>query len=480
MVAAAGAVGWMIWFQWPTIFDTNSSTMTTNSSINSVTANQNTNTSTNANTNISPTASWKTYTDSTNRYTIQYPPDWTSTLNSTGPSFSGQGVAGKQFSTPIVTITTQKELFPKDPCLTGQTTIKVNGIDRVQQIEGCSYAAAEVATFFPYQDTHLVVSWTQDLPSAYDTYSLILSTFTFTSPSVSETGNWKTYTNSTYKYSFDHPKTLTLSAASPEYLTGIYVPSGDYRGYEEGLQELSVTVFDHRHGQSLIVGQYDTIREPKTLTIAGRDARWGITEVMNESSGAKVVISQLQFFGKEQDLVVRLTEDGTLTPIIAEQLFKSFVVADTPSTTESYALSCDGMTFTTNTALTKASWWKKFSSQIISGWTLDQACYNSALNQVVYEKSRTNSTGNGGALIGVYSIATDTFVKATPRQAIYGGECAGDITWNISTGIITYRCGSGDAGAYWYGVYTFNPVTQVNTKIKECSGDAETNKETCT
>jgi hypothetical protein len=371
MVVTAGAVGWMIWFQWPTISNTNSSTTTTNSSTNTVTVNQNTNTTTNANTNVSGTAGWKTYVNSEGKYSISYPATWKATTSTIDPevvAITPPDVQDKSSIelAPGITIAPEVKIDSSDcrneNITKNVSTITIKNKQFTRTISGCSHDV--VTTYFPQLSPltgYIGVNWADNFAKDYPEYEVILSTFSFTTSGTE--ANWKTYTNSTYKYSFDHPKTLTVSAASPEYLTGIYVPSGDYRGYEEGLQELSVTVFDHRHGQSLIVGQYDVIREPKTLIIAGRDARWGITEVTNESSGAKVVISQLQFFGKEQDLVVRVTEDGTLTPIIAEQLFKSLVVADTPSTTESYALSCDGMTFTTNTALTKASWWKKFSSR---------------------------------------------------------------------------------------------------------------------
>ncbi len=289
------------------------------------------------------------------------------------------------------------------------------------------------------------------------------------------TKSWKTFTDKKFGYSFRYPASISFAdvAEGAQYIYGSYEPGGSGQITTPGTLTLELTVYDHRLGQLLRLNEYDKLKQPQTLKMTSGTASWGVIDGADGQAR-----SELQFLGQEQDLIITFTEWGTSTPIVAAEIFSSFNIPDRPTTTASYRLSCAADPFT-GSALAQQSWWKKFASQIITGWTLDEACLNAELQQVVYEKSSTGGQGNGQSLIGVYDIASDTFVKATARRAIYGGECAGHTSWDIKTGIIAYRCGSGDAGAYWYGEYTFNPKTQANTKIRECSGDAETNKETC-
>ncbi len=285
--------------------------------------------------------------------------------------------------------------------------------------------------------------------------------------------DWKTYTDKTYGYSFKYPPTITFdtsAASTTHFVFGSYSPNPPEEVTAPGSMYLEVSVSDHRLGEVLRLSDSEIITKPTQVSLSSGTAVWGAIE-----SGADQVQSQLQFFGQEQDLLLHVTVWGATSSSIAAEIFSTLTIPDHPSTTAAYRLRCFAAPFTDNTVLSQP-WWKKFSSQIIDGWAVNEACLNESLQQVVYEKSNDSK---GQSLIGVYTIATDSFVKATPRRAIYGGECAGHISWDIKTGIISYRCGSGDAGAYWFGEYTFNPVNQANTKIRECSGDANENTEQC-
>ncbi len=126
----------------------------------------------------SPTADWKTYTSTDNSYTLKYPADWNVVKTDANVTFSGKSTSGKMYSTPMVVVKTKNTLYPSDSCLTSHTNVTVAGEERPQQVEGCSYAGAEVATFFKTGSSYIVVSWTQDVPDSYSTYNTILSTFT--------------------------------------------------------------------------------------------------------------------------------------------------------------------------------------------------------------------------------------------------------------------------------------------------------------
>lgn len=127
------------------------------------------------------TADWELYTDSETGFGISYPPNWTVKKNSSGATFTGASSSSTQFSTPMVTVKKMTAPYPKDSCLISDTTIEVNGMNRRQQVEGCSYAGAEVATFFQTPKSgFFVVSWTQDVPDAYHTYNWLLRTFHLT------------------------------------------------------------------------------------------------------------------------------------------------------------------------------------------------------------------------------------------------------------------------------------------------------------
>lgn len=127
------------------------------------------------------TADWKLYTDSATGFGISYPSNWTVNKTSSGATFTGASLSSAQFSTPIVVVKKMTAPYPKDSCLISDTTVEVNGTNRRQQVKGCGYAGAEVATFFqtPTND-YFVVSWTQDVPDAYHTYKGFLQTFHLT------------------------------------------------------------------------------------------------------------------------------------------------------------------------------------------------------------------------------------------------------------------------------------------------------------
>lgn len=147
--------------------------------------NRNTNFTTNTNSSINtnssdPTAEWKTYTNATYGYSIKYPAVWIVNSGNGQVTLSGTSATGTMFSTPMVVIKSKDTLYPNDSCLMSDATTTVANVIHPRQIEGCSYAGAEVATFFKTDKGYLLVSWTQDVPDSYQTYEEILSTLTLT------------------------------------------------------------------------------------------------------------------------------------------------------------------------------------------------------------------------------------------------------------------------------------------------------------
>lgn len=126
---------------------------------------------------------WKTYTNTELNFSIEYPDGW-SVQNINADAVTEirikSPVLRSGFGSPLIRIEEKATLYPADPCLISTKDVKVNGVVRTQQVEGCSYAGATVATFFPNGTGYLVVSWTTDWEEYFPKYERALSTFTFT------------------------------------------------------------------------------------------------------------------------------------------------------------------------------------------------------------------------------------------------------------------------------------------------------------
>lgn len=438
--------------------------------------------------NTSPSlhSDWKTYTNNTLGYSFQYPKDWSVRDIDNGdfisilppyttPVSNTNAVAGDCCPTPAIGLSVVESIANDPPFTQNKTTLVINGVAATQQEHGGFGNALE--TYFPLPDgKFLKFVWEKSLGTA--THDAIIHSVVLPR---AVTG-WKTYRNATWDYSFEYPNTLKFeqSTLNSQFMYASDVVDSPDPNVSSSLPMLSVqiSVYDHRTGQAIDLNDYDRLATEHRLPVKSGSAVWG--PLQSNDPQNKLINSQLQFHGQEQDILVQVTERGVTEPVLAPRIFTSFTAADQPSTLASYRLTCDTAPFS-GKAITRQTWWTKFSSQIIQGWELEAVCLNADRDQVVYDKSKIDTTGqgNGQEQIGVYSIAADSFVKATPRRSIYGSECAHYFSWDKKSGVITYHCSAGDAGAYWYGYYTFDPVTQANATIKECSGDAESNKETC-
>ncbi len=201
------------------------------------------------------TVNWKTYTrttDSDNKYQINYPPDWIVETSSLGEVQIYSPTA--KYILPYPSLKTDKVFTstngdfviikcpwgsskyetelknPKEdePNEGGYTTryfknITLNGMKGVQWIWGTNDDRSELTTEVLRQKNPYTCSFRTNIQKnnqpyeqviqSLTTYNQILSTFKFTDQNqTSDTSNWKTYTNATYKFSLDYPQTLKVSS----------------------------------------------------------------------------------------------------------------------------------------------------------------------------------------------------------------------------------------------------------------------------
>lgn len=199
----------------------------TNANNNANTSNTNSVSNTNSTTN--PTAGWKTYTNATYHFSFKYPSDWKVTEDNETAPFH-------------VTTTNKTDTKAGDIVFMARYPFSTSRGDETCTSKTATYGGKSAKEFtcsqkstgtYPSKkiifDT-LPPDWPNDgiesktnyerfinitpnTSGSYTTEIKILNTLTFTNPTV----GWKTYTNSTYKYSIKYP---------PEY-TKVETPNGD-------------------------------------------------------------------------------------------------------------------------------------------------------------------------------------------------------------------------------------------------------------
>lgn len=209
--------------KWP--WSVNAEKTATNTINTNITANVNISANTNSvsnsntltNTNTVSTADWKTYTNSTLGYSIQYPPSWTIENHAitgilvTPPTSE---VPGKEWGINrqiyIKALATQDELASVE----NQVRKTINGVEVIQgEFSPSSYATVD--TYFPKGSGFIKVTWA----TTYDntTFQEILSTLTLASP----TADWKTYTNTALGFSLKYPSEYAVRVNDQSNITQV-------------------------------------------------------------------------------------------------------------------------------------------------------------------------------------------------------------------------------------------------------------------
>lgn len=183
--------------------DTNKVVSPSNNANTSETTNGNTN-ATNENVNVAADATkdWKTYTNHTVGYSVKYPPQWEVADSNTQQVYinSPEKFAADSIApdSPLYHVLIESVANDAEAAkLKDKTAITVNGVTGFQgTLEGIPHVTATFLTKF---GKTIKISWR--LVGAIETQQQILETFSFTDP----TAGWKTYTNSTYGFSFKYP-----------------------------------------------------------------------------------------------------------------------------------------------------------------------------------------------------------------------------------------------------------------------------------
>jgi len=149
----------------------------------------NTNTS---NTNSTATADWKTYTNSTDGYSIKYPAEWTAGLGSSPTSLgiylknNGQTQiqiitdATTQYSNEALSKFATDYVTPKDKStITGVTSYQISLADGYQELVTISDPASKGLWYFTKNSNNYYVFITSETTQSI-TLNNILSTFQFT------------------------------------------------------------------------------------------------------------------------------------------------------------------------------------------------------------------------------------------------------------------------------------------------------------
>lgn len=184
-----------------------------------------------------PTANWKTYIDTVYNYSIKYPPDWYHRPTPT-EGFGGVATfanydpeeASKEVGRPVpedkikiqigVSIhslksgqTLREWLDEKEKEEEGMSQLEVisyseiiigENIEAIQKTITIGGASIQTIYFTRDSEVYFISGSSSSLTTFSSTFNLMLSTFRFLE--VSETQNWKTYTNTRDGYSIKYPK----------------------------------------------------------------------------------------------------------------------------------------------------------------------------------------------------------------------------------------------------------------------------------
>lgn len=164
-----------------------------------------------------PTADWKTYTDTTNGFTMKYPPSWTykyvTDLQQVQFTKSGNDIIQPTITVRAVTPETyQDELKSNLATIGSDLTMAVGNTT----IGGFTYTGATGAgydVFFYPAGTQSLVLHSRHADADWAT---ALGTFT----RQVHTAGWSTYTNNTYDYAFQHSSKYVKSGiyTSPDHV----------------------------------------------------------------------------------------------------------------------------------------------------------------------------------------------------------------------------------------------------------------------
>lgn len=143
---------------------------------------------------ISPTADWKTYTNTTVGYQIQYPSTWKVTNDASDATkviLAPQESCESIELCPAITLlrtstipnaaspgTSSADIASKYDCNQNRKTIYVNKIQSTQQEQGCF--ATIINTYIPENTQYIRIAWPQVFSNKDAIYDQVLSTFTFT------------------------------------------------------------------------------------------------------------------------------------------------------------------------------------------------------------------------------------------------------------------------------------------------------------
>jgi len=161
-----------------------------------------------------PTAGWQTYTDSTNGFSLKFPPDWT-TKEGTFPSTHGTTLKDVSFSGDKKVFVTVRT----NPDATLEAFVNADGVAdvkpaKVDTLDGFAAVASGAYRVYLGKDDKIYMF---TFPGAATNTDLsddqvnLLTSFQFTSgtsstpgSSTSDTSSWQTYTNTKHDYSFKY------------------------------------------------------------------------------------------------------------------------------------------------------------------------------------------------------------------------------------------------------------------------------------